>query len=67
MASEISYSLGINGSLFFHHHWKWSETACDKSKFFLEFACMLVALKITPPVYFCGNYNRYKEHNNTIW
>jgi hypothetical protein len=25
-----------------------------------------VAPKVMPPIYFHGNYNRYKEHNNTI-
>ena len=25
------------------------------------------APKVMPPIYFHGNYNRYKEHNNTIW
>jgi hypothetical protein len=24
------------------------------------------APKVMPPIYFHGNYNRYKEHNNTI-
>ena len=24
------------------------------------------ARKVMPPIYFHGNYNRYKEHNNTI-
>ena len=24
------------------------------------------APKVMPPVYFQGNYNRYKEHNNTV-
>ena len=24
------------------------------------------APKVMPPIYFNGNYNRYKEHNNTI-
>jgi len=24
------------------------------------------APKLMPPIYFHGNYNRYKEHNNTI-
>ena len=23
-------------------------------------------LKVMPPIYFHGNYNRYKEHNTTI-
>jgi len=26
----------------------------------------LIALKITHPIYFYGNYNRCKEHNDTI-
>ena len=26
-----------------------------------------VALKVIPPVYFCGNNNQYKKHNNIIW
>jgi hypothetical protein len=26
-----------------------------------------VAPKVIPPIYFHGNYNRYKEHNNTVW
>ena len=25
-----------------------------------------VALEVLPPIYFHGNYNRYREHNNTI-
>ena len=25
-----------------------------------------VAPKVMPPIYFHGNYNRYKEHNKTI-
>ena len=25
-----------------------------------------VAPKVMPPVYFCGNKSRYKEHNDTI-
>jgi hypothetical protein len=25
-----------------------------------------VALKVMPPIYFLGNSNRYKEHNNTF-
>ena len=25
---------------------------------------MEAGLKLTPPIYFHGNYNRYKEHNN---
>ena len=25
------------------------------------------APKVMSPIYFHGNYNRYKEHNNTIW
>jgi len=25
-----------------------------------------VALKVMPPIYFRGNYNSYKEHNNTV-
>ena len=24
------------------------------------------APKVMPPIYFHGNYNRYKEHNNTV-
>ena len=24
------------------------------------------APKVMPPIYFHGNHNRYKEHNNTI-
>jgi len=27
---------------------------------------MLVALKVVPPIYFHRNYNRCKEHNETI-
>jgi len=27
----------------------------------------LVTLKVMPPIYFHGNYNRHKEHSNTIW
>jgi hypothetical protein len=27
---------------------------------------MWAAPKVMPPIYFHGNYNRYKEHNNTI-
>jgi len=27
---------------------------------------MYIALKVMPPIYFHGDYNRYKEHNNTI-
>ena len=23
--------------------------------------------KVMPPIYFHGNYNRDKDHNNTIW
>ena len=26
-----------------------------------------VVPKLMPPIYFHGNYTRYKEHNNTIW
>ena len=26
----------------------------------------MAAPKVMPPIYFHGNYNRYKEHNNTI-
>ena len=32
-------------------------------------ACVLytrAASKVMPPIYFHGNYNRYKEHNNTV-
>ena len=25
-----------------------------------------IVLKVTPPICFCGNYNRYKVHNETI-
>jgi hypothetical protein len=25
-----------------------------------------VAPKVTPHIYFHGNYNRYKEHNNSV-
>jgi len=32
----------------------------------INMQCMLVAPKVMPPIYFCGNYNGYKEHNNTI-
>jgi len=28
--------------------------------------CMQATPKVMPPIYFHGNYNRYKEHNNTI-
>ena len=28
--------------------------------------CTRAAPKVMPPVYFHGNYNRYKAHNNTI-
>jgi len=27
---------------------------------------MKVAPKVMPPIYFHGNYNKYKEYNNTI-
>ena len=27
---------------------------------------MAVTLKVMPPTYFHGNYNRYKEHSNTV-
>jgi len=27
----------------------------------------MVALKVMPPIYLHGNYNRYKEHDNSIW
>jgi len=27
---------------------------------------VLCTPKVTPPTYFHGNFNRYKEHNNTI-
>ena len=29
--------------------------------------CTRAAPKVMSPIYFHGNYNRYKEHNNTIW
>ena len=25
-----------------------------------------VSLKVMPPIYIHGNYNRYKEHNNAL-
>ena len=25
-----------------------------------------VAPKVKPPIYFHGNYNKYKEHSNTV-
>ena len=28
---------------------------------------MYVTPKVMPAIYFHGNYNRYKEHSNTIW
>ena len=28
--------------------------------------CTRVVPKLMPPIYFHGNYTRYKEHNNTI-
>ena len=28
--------------------------------------CTRAAPKVMPPIYFHGNYNRYKEHNNNI-
>ena len=35
-------------------------TKCMKCEY------MRAAPKVKPPIYFHGNYNRYKEHNNTI-
>jgi hypothetical protein len=31
-----------------------------------EDKCTMFAQKVIPPIYFYGNYKRYKEHTNTI-
>ena len=37
----------------------------------LGFACnnrnTYVTLKVMPPIYLYGSYNRYKKHNHVVW
>jgi len=53
---------------FWQTRWTPLKTSVKKNVYgWYTFVCTRVVPKLMPPIYFHGNYTRYKEHNNTIW
>ena len=50
-ADHVAYLVLVNSGLFWYSYIKIHTR---------------VVPKLMPPIYFHGNYTRYKEHNNTI-
>jgi len=65
---KVTYNYFISSTLIQYLFAKYFSRAFWPFIFFVHNMCMLlVALKVMPPYYFHGNYNRYKDHNSIIW